>query len=125
MSFEITGMDEMMAKLTKMGKNIEAVTEKALMAGAEILKAEIEVKAPKDTLNLEKHIVISKVYKKADGEAFVEVGPSLGKGFYGPMNEWGTSKMRGTPFVEPAFLAKKDEVLAAIADEVRKVINNV
>lgn len=123
--FDLEGVEEFLTAMKKKGDLLESQQEKIINAGAEILKKEIEARAPVLTGNLKQHIVITEVRKDPDG-AFVYVGPSdPGKGFYGRMIEFGTVKMRARPFVEPSYLSKKSEVLERIAAEVRKVIEGV
>jgi HK97 gp10 family phage protein len=59
MPIEVTGMEEMLQKLAKSGQNVEAVKEKALNAGAEIIRKEMVILAPKDTGFLRENIVIT------------------------------------------------------------------
>ena len=123
--FELQGVEEFLAALKAKGDLLESKQEKIIMAGAKILKSEIEARAPVLTGNLKQHIVITELKKGSDG-AFVYVGPSdPGKGFYGRMIEFGTVKMRARPFVEPSYLSKKSAMLVAMAAEAKKVIEGV
>jgi len=121
--FELEGAEEFLAALKKKGALLESQQEKIMLAGAEILKAEAENRAPVLTGNLKQRIFITEVEKDYDGSNFVYVGPSdPGKGFYGRMLEFGTVKMRARPWFEPSYLSKKAAMLVAMAAEAKKVI---
>lgn len=89
MGIELSGMNEMLAKLQKMDRDVTAVKRKAIMAGAEIIRAEAMALAPVDSGQLQRSISISKFESNYNGSEYVYVGPSAGKGFYGFMNEYG------------------------------------
>jgi HK97 gp10 family phage protein len=133
MGIELTGMQEMRNKLQAIGKNIAEAEDKALEAGAEVIKKEVIARTPVGVGNedgrgfghLNKHIVISETKIDGNGVRYKDVGPSKGKGFKGVFLEFGTVKMRAHPFVEPAYLSKKEDALEAMADVMREVISNV
>jgi HK97 gp10 family phage protein len=127
------GIKDMLAR-------VKAREKKAVIAGARVLRDEVEARAPVDTGNLKNNIVITEPKQGADEAVFAYVGPKdvggmtysqrIGLGgdygksapFYGRFVEFGTSRMRARPFVEPAFLAKKDEVLQAMAEVVKEAV---
>jgi HK97 gp10 family phage protein len=137
-----------------MEKRVNSIKRKAILAGAKVIQDEIVARTPERTGNLKRHIVISDFYTGADGDEYVEIGPSKGKGFYGKFLEFGThsraTKDRATssgkhnktfsktgkaahssggitahPFVEPAFIAKRKEALATMGEIVKEAIDNV
>ena len=119
MSVKSTGLEEFQAKLKKLSnieKN-EAIAEKALRAGAEILREEIERRAPRSTYkgkHLADHVIVSKI---VNGKIKVGFHKDF---FYARFLEWGTSKMPAQTFVEPAFNAVKDKVTVAMAKVYRQ-----
>jgi len=135
MPIELTGMNELLQNLQKMGKNVDAIKPKALNAGAEVIRKAMSDKAPRGVKrtntwqykagkkyaveHLKDNIVISKVINDS-----VEIGPES-HFFYAPLLEFGTSKMRAEPFAEPAVIEKKSEALAIMADVVREAIEGV
>lgn len=88
--FELEGIDELIKNLESLSKNIDSVKSEAVRAGAAVIQKEARKRVPKRTGQLEKSISISKDHKTANGDVFVEVGPDIHRGFYGPMIEWGT-----------------------------------
>ncbi|WP_257063441.1 HK97-gp10 family putative phage morphogenesis protein [Priestia megaterium] len=119
MPVKSTGLAEFQAKLKKLAsieKN-EAIAEKALRRGAEVLRVEIERRAPRSTYkgkHLADHVIVSKI---VNGK--IKVG--FHKDFsYARFLEWGTSKMPAQPFIEVAFNAVKDKVIAAMMEVYRK-----
>ena len=149
-SIEFTGIDELLANLKRIGKNLKDVTPRALKAGAEPIRQAASQIAPYDPNSpgphLKDNIIVSDVYTATlwdletqmpsgnrlsagdhskDGDSYVEVGPQRGavdKFFYGKFHEFGTVKMKATPFVEPAFYAKRNECMENIAAVLREEI---
>lgn len=130
MSFEITGIDELLAKFEKIGSNIEQKTKQALNDGAEVIKQSAKQKCPRSTQegqHLADNIIISDVKNGIDRKPYVEIGPQKSDNndyFYGKFIEFGTVKMKAHPFMEPAFLEKRQEALNKIADVIREAIQS-
>ena len=123
MPIELSGMDELLARLARTNTNVEAVREKALKKGAGIIRDEIEARTPVRTGNLKDNIVIGEV-KGQGSKQYVDVGPSKGQGFYGKYLELGTVKMAAKPFIEPSFLAKRAEVKETMKGVIREAIES-
>ena len=122
MPIELSGMDELLARLQRTTQNVAAVKKKALMAGAEIIRDEIKAQAPVDTGFMRDNIVISEKV----GVDVVDVGPSK-EVYYAKMIEFGTkkgNKLSPHPFVEPAFLSKRKEALAAMKEVIGEAIDS-
>ena len=116
---DFEGLDEINRALTQMAERAAAeVIGKALMAGAEILKVEVETRAPRLTGFLAGNI-LAKLKKKNRYNVEADVGPSK-KAFYGKFLEFGTTRMSAQPFIFPSFQAKKEEIQATIADVLRR-----
>jgi len=124
MPVKSTGLAEFQAKLKKLAsieKN-EAVAEKALRKGAEILRAEIERRAPRSAYkgkHLADHVIISNI---VNGKIKVGFHKDF---FYARFLEWGTSKMPAQPFIEPAFNAVKNKVIAAMVEVYREELKKL
>lgn len=126
MGIEVSGLKELSAMFERMGKNVEAVQNEAVQAGAEVMKNAIEINTPVgETGELKKWIVKSKIMREKNGSPFIEVGPSKFRGFYGRMLEFGTVKMKAQPFVEPAILEARDETLSAMNKVIKEAIEDV
>lgn len=119
MPVKSTGLAELQVKLKKLAsieKN-EAIAEKALRAGAEILREEIERRAPRSKYkgkHLADHVIVSKI---VNGQIKVGFHKDF---FYARFLEWGTSKMPAQTFVEPAFNAVRGRVIEAMSKVYRR-----
>ena len=103
---------------------VKAAERKAILAGAKIIQDEIIRQAPEKTGKLKRNIIVSEIKQDKDGGEYVDVGPEKNKAFYGKMLEFGTTKMKAHPFVEPAFIAKRKEALEVIAGVVKEAIES-
>ena len=123
MPIELSGMDELLARLANTTQSVERTKEKALKKGAEVIKEEMITNAPVLTGNLKENIEVSDMKTKNSTE-YVEVGPNK-DAFYAKFIEFGTIKQKAKPFIEPAFLAKRREALDIISDVIKEAINDV
>ena len=89
----------------------EGIT-RGLAKGGEIVVGEAKANCPVDTGNLRASIT-----SEASGNECA-VGTNVE---YAPYQEFGTYKMAAQPFLVPALLNKKDEVVDVVREEVRKV----
>jgi HK97 gp10 family phage protein len=103
--FEIKGVDEYLEKLRKAGQDIDAVADRALAAGGEILAEGMRRRVPKDTHNLEKHIGVTA--PAADGNVhYVEVGvleADADTARYGNVQEFGAATTPAQPYIRPTI----------------------
>jgi len=134
MPMDLTGMDEMLAKIKKLGMNVERAKYKALDVGGGVIAAEMVARAPfreKDRSRWQfragkrygtehmKHS-IGVEHNGAQNE-YVLVGPDA-EFFYARFYEFGTVNQRARPFLEPAYLSKRQECLDAIAQKIKEAI---
>lgn len=117
---DLSGEKELISEL----KKLEAATrakylQAAIMAGAEVVRKEASARAPKRTGRLAANIITEIEGNTSADRASVKIGPSK-EAFYGMFVELGTSKMSARPFLRPAIDAKKDEVEATVARELKK-----
>ena len=122
MPMQMEGMQELQRKLEQLAKLGQRIQEKALKAGADILREEIERRAPKSTYNKEhliEHIIVSEIVK-----GVIQIGYEKDF-FYAMYLEWGTVNMAAQPFIEPAYLAVKDEVQHVMADIIRNELKRL
>ncbi|NTW04536.1 MAG: hypothetical protein HGA27_00275 [Peptococcaceae bacterium] len=121
---KLEGLDQLLQNLQQVGKKVSATENKALRAGADIVKESASKKAPRSKLNrshLADNIAISNV-KTQDGIKHIEVGPQKGDNspfFYGKFLEFGTSKMAAKPFLYPALIETRSEAVNAMAEVIR------
>lgn len=138
MPIELSGMDELLARLQSVNRNVEFVKEVALEKGAEVFRREIRNNAPTGVKNtqswqyragkkyavehLKDNIIISRVFGQGNKQ-YVNVGPEK-HFFYSRFFELGTVHQRAKPFIEPAFLSKRHEALAAIKEVIEEAIRS-
>jgi HK97 gp10 family phage protein len=124
-SFTIRGIEQLEAKLHKLSLvGQRKVLQKALKKGAEVIRQEAELRAPRGetgTLAREQIISVSQGDSAAD-QATVKIGASM-KGFYGLFQELGTIHHVAQPFLEPALESKKDEAIHNASDILKDEID--
>jgi len=125
---KVEGGDKLARKLQMLAEEVarEHMRECAL-AGAEVIRAEIETTAPRKTGTLAGDIQ-KEVKKQTKSRVDVHIGPGK-KGWYGRLVEDGhaivvAGKKVGDvpphPFMRPAFDAKTDEAYDAFAAELKR-----
>ena len=123
MPISLSGMDELLARLQRTTQNVAAVKKKAILAGAEVIRGEMEARAPVLTGNLKDNIVVSEVKGQGNNQS-VDVGPSKKDGWYGRLVEFGTVHAKAQPFAEPAFISKRKEALAVMKEVIGEAVES-
>ena len=123
MPIELSGMDELLARLKRTTLNVDLVENKALIAGADIIRDEIEARAPVKSGTLKNNIVTSGIRQDRNGVKHIEVGPDP-DAFWGRFQEFGTVHQKAKPFIEPAFLSKRKEALAVMKEVIKEAIES-
>ena len=99
------GFEEYLENLARAGKDIDAITDRALRAGGEVLLQGMKRRVPKDTGNLEANLKIEG--PKKDGNFhYILVGLVNADGEtarYGTAQEYGTSSMAAQPYIRPTI----------------------
>ncbi|ADH98325.1 HK97-gp10 family putative phage morphogenesis protein [Salisediminibacterium selenitireducens] len=118
MKVEMTGMDEVLRNLDAMGQKGRRIENKALLEAGKMVQEAIQKETPEDSGTLKRSIQVSNV-KTKDGMKHVLVGPDK-TGWYGSFVEFGTVKMRPTPFMSRGYEQVKGNVITTILLEMRK-----
>lgn len=112
--------------LSAFPKNIQNnVMTGAIRAGANVIRDEARVRAPKKTKALAKSIVSIKRRTETRNQVKFSVTPSKGKnkaGWRAHFIEFGTSKMSAKPFLRPAFEVSENKSLDAAKNYIAKRI---
>jgi len=119
---EIQGMQELLNKLTELGKKGKRIENKALLAAAKPILEVMVSNAPHDSGDGQAALKTSRVYSKGDTKRVligIEKG-DISEVFYMKFHEFGTSKMPAKPFMQPAYEAKKGESIEILKEEFRK-----
>jgi len=103
---DLKGFDAYLEKIMQAGRNIDAITGRAVGAGGEVLLDGMKRRVPKDTRNLESHLKVDGPHQNGNLH-YVEVGLVRGvdpdTARYGNAQEYGTSSMAAQPYVRPAL----------------------
>jgi HK97 gp10 family phage protein len=125
MSMTLTGDKALERRLKKLPANIQRnLARKSLRKALTIVRTEARLHAPVMSKNLRKAIK-TKVSLRRDGtmtgKVFIK---TKGKGGapYAHLVEWGGKNNSASRFMTRTFEAKKDEVIAAFRDELKKNI---
>ncbi|MFB1098172.1 MULTISPECIES: HK97-gp10 family putative phage morphogenesis protein [unclassified Terribacillus] len=119
MRFEFEGIDELIRKIESLGQDTTQAKEKAVEAAANIYRDEVESLIRARGLVATGKMAKSIIVKKVDGEIAFDVGPS-DDGWYLIFHEIGTSKMKATPTMLPAFENTKAQMISVMAETLRK-----
>lgn len=99
------GLEKYIEAVAEMGKDIDPVVDQALEAGAGVLLDGMKERVPKDTHNLENHLVVGQIRKSFDFH-YIYVGllfPDAETARYGTVQEYGSSKMAAQPYFRPTM----------------------
>lgn len=123
-NIELTGVDEILNKLQQIGTNVGKLENKALKNAAEpVLEDAKATNAFKDKSGkLRKGLKITNV-KNKEGIKYILVGLDRGDNsetFYGKFIEFGTSKMRARPFLQPAYEKNVQNIKRTIAETLKE-----
>lgn len=121
-NIQVTGIDQMIRRLNQLGTGASRAENKALHAGADVLKATMERNAPGPSNktgrpHLRDNIVKGRI-RTQKGEKFIQVGPGK-QTFWSVFLEFGTTKMAPQPFVERSVDEAGQQVLRVMARTLR------
>lgn len=120
---QLQGIDKLLFELRTRGEAAsKRVESKALRVAGESMADDMRKRAPYsslDKVHLKENITVTGVRRK-DGVKYVLVGPNKRVSWRAHFPEFGTSKMAATPYITPAFIAKRKEALNILAKELRK-----
>ncbi|ERN54321.1 HK97-gp10 family putative phage morphogenesis protein [Alkalihalophilus marmarensis] len=115
---KITGMDELIRNLERLGNQAESVKEKAVMEGAEVIRKRISDNAPRGSTSNSRaadHIVAE--YNSSEGKA--GIGADAKEAWYLKFPEFGTSRQPAQGFAERAFNDTKSEAKDKMAQALK------
>lgn len=112
----LSGLEGYLEDLARAGQDVDAAAQKALVAGGEVLAADMRVRVPKDTHHLEETIGVSDPHQ--DGNfSYVNVGvitDDAETAIYGNVQEFGSSSVQAQPYIRPSFRSKKSAAMKAM-----------
>jgi len=119
---DLQGMEELLNRLTELGKVGSKIGNKALLAAAEPILNEMVANAPVLSGKGITALKTSKVKTRGDTKHVligIEKG-DISEVFYMKFHEFGTSKMPAKPFMQPAYESKKAEAIRVLKEEFRR-----
>jgi len=119
---ELQGMQELLNRLTELGKKGKRIENKALLAASKPILDEMAANAPYLTGDGQAALKTSRVKSKGDTKTVligIEKG-DISEVFYMKFHEFGTSKMPAKPFMQPAYESKKAEAIRILKEEFRR-----
>lgn len=116
---ELTGMDELLNQIEKLGKEGKKIEKEALKKAGDKMKVVAKQEAPKDTHNLEQNIKVSPIKKKGS-TSYVWVGDVDRNAIYGWYQEFGTKYFPANPWLSRAFEMAKEDVRKTIEEEIKR-----
>ncbi len=115
---KLQGGDELIEKLKKLDYAVRGqIISTAVMAGANLVRASAEQKAPVHMGRLKRNIIAELQQQESFLTSFV-VGPAA-TAWYGRFPEFGTRFMAARPFLRPAFDEQKQAVKKVIGECIR------
>lgn len=113
---KVHGMPELRAKLMAMQAQATAAMKEATLAGAEVVREEASVLAPRRAQatkagHMADHITAQLMRSTSPLHVRVRIGPDKAH-WYGRFAETGTVKMAARPFLRPALDTKHQQALA-------------
>lgn len=109
------GIQLALDQIDQLTQELDKQLPPAALAAADLLQAEAQRQAPKDTGRLARSIE-SELVEAGQGEALATV--KVGE-FYGRFLEYGTAKMAARPFLRSAAHTKRRAMGNAIKDEIK------
>jgi len=133
MTTQVTGLSELMRNLRQLPAKVQSkALRNAVSAGAEVIRAEAELRAPRYTGKVGKDHPPPGTLKKAVYKAAMPDESTADrevwqvnvrrKAYYAHMVEFGTVKMPARPFMRPAWDAKAGEALAVMKTKLAQAI---
>jgi len=135
MTTQVTGLSELLQNLRTLPGKVQAkALQRAVGAGAEVIRAEAELRAPVHTGKIGKAHPPAGTLKKSVYKARLldectatretwQVNVRK-KAYYAHMVEFGTVKMAPRPFMRPAWDSKKDDALDAIRTKLSEAVRS-
>jgi HK97 gp10 family phage protein len=114
---ETKGFKDYLERVAATGQNVDTAADAALEAGGAVLLAGMKRRVPKDTHNLEEHLVVEG--PNVDGnQHYIEVGLARDSdketARYANAQEYGTSSMSAQPYIRPTMDSDLGKARAAM-----------
>jgi HK97 gp10 family phage protein len=118
---DFKGLEEWLLRLSEAGADVNASAARAINAGQDVALAGMVRRVPKDTHNLELHLVKTAVQQDGNfvyGEVGL-IGADAETARYGNAQEYGKANMAAQPYVRPTMDADKRKIRKAMRDSLK------
>ncbi|TDQ39235.1 HK97-gp10 family putative phage morphogenesis protein [Aureibacillus halotolerans] len=125
---EMQGMEQLLARLQKLGGNVEKAENRALKAGGEVVAELARSKvnrSDKEQVHIADNIKVSGVKGVEAGDKHVDIGPGKETAWRAKFLEIGTSKMPAYPFMGPSSDEGQKPARTAMSAEIAKAVSKL
>lgn len=125
MPMNVDGMQQILARLERMGKSVEGKEKELLLPAGEVFLNEVKRRARElddgiETSNNRKYgLLFENIWLQWD-ENLKTTLITTGNAFWAPRVELGSDRKVAKPFMEPAFNAAKDEAKDVLIEEIKR-----
>lgn len=121
--FSLKGLDDYLEKVQQAGNDVDDATDRALVAGGDVLLAGMERRVPRLTGNLAANLVRTEPERDGNYHS-LEVGilsnVDAETARYGNVQEYGSPKMAAQPYIRPAFDEDKSKARKSQRDSLKQ-----
>ena len=127
---ELEGMQELIDKVNKLGREGNKIKKAALEKSAAIVKESMEKKAPKSKeskRHMADNIKVSEV-ENSNGVDYIKIGPDKGdisEFYYSKFTEWGTSKIPAQHWASKSVKENQKKINETIKEELERGLENL
>lgn len=122
---ETKGIREYQERLAQAGQDVDLAADQALEAGGQVLLDGMQRRVPKDTHNLEEHLVMDGPHQDGNFH-YIEVGLSkradAETARYGNAQEYGTSSHPAQPYIRPTIKEDLRKARKAMVDVFKNLL---
>jgi HK97 gp10 family phage protein len=124
---DFSALEEYMLQLNELGADLDAAAPEILQAGAEVALAGMQRRVPKDTHNLEEHLVQGPAQQ--DGNVhFMEVGlveADADTARYGTVQEYGSASVEAQSYIRATIAEDKGKIRSAMRSKAKEIIGRL
>lgn len=127
---ELEGMQELIDKVNKLGREGNKIKKAALEKSAAIVKESMEKKAPKSKeskRHMADNIKVSEV-ENSNGVDYIKIGPDKGdisEFYYSKFTEWGTSKIPAQHWASKSVKENQKKINETIKEELERGLESL
>ena len=127
---ELEGMQELIDKVNKLGREGNKIKKAALEKSAAIVKKSMEKKAPRSEeskRHMADNIKVSEM-ENSNGVDYIKIGPDKGdisEFYYSKFTEWGTSKIPAQHWASKSVKENQKKINETIKEELERGLESL